>query len=64
MVKKLLEPFLKKKWQKTNQKEFKLEKIMKKEEINYMSNGKDMIIHLIVELMKRMLQNESIRSTL
>ena len=37
---------------------------MKKEEINYMSNGKDMIIHLIVELMKRMLQNESIRSTL
>ena len=39
---------MKKNFPKTNQKKFKIEKI-----INYMSNGKDVIIHLIVGLIKR-----------
>ena len=38
--------------QKTNQKEFKIEK-----EISYMSNGKAMIIHLIAGLIKKTLYN-------
>ena len=41
--------------QKTNQKEFRIEKVIKKKEASYMSNRKDMIIHLIVGLIKRML---------
>ena len=48
MVKKLLEGFMKKKLQKTNQKEFRIEKV-----INYMLNRKVMIIHQIVGLIKR-----------
>ena len=39
---------MKKNFPKANQKKFKIEKI-----INYMSNGKDVIIHLIVGLIKR-----------
>ena len=38
--------------QKTNQQELRIEKVIKKE-INYMSNGKDMIIHLIAGLIKK-----------
>ena len=38
--------------QKTNQKEFRIEKVIK---TKYMSNGKDMITHLIVGLIKRTL---------
>ena len=42
--------------QKTNQIEFRIEKlIMKKVVINHMSNGKVMIIYLIVELIKKIL---------
>ena len=38
-------------------------KSLKKKEANYMSNGKDIIIHLIVGLIKKMLnENESILS--
>ena len=48
MVNQLLEVFMKKNFPKANQKKFKIEKI-----INYMSNGKDVIIHLIVGLIKR-----------
>ena len=48
MVKKLREVFMKKELQKTNQKEFRL----KEKVINYMSNRKGMIIHLIVGLIK------------
>ena len=39
--------------QKTNQKEFRIEKTVKEKVINYMSNGKDMTIHLIVGLIKK-----------
>ena len=53
MVKKLLEHFMKKKLKKTNQKEFRIEKVIRKGEKSYMSNGKDMIIHLIARLIKK-----------
>ena len=45
--------FYEKELQKTNQKEFRIEKVIKKKVINYMSNGKVMIIHLIVGLIKK-----------
>ena len=55
---------MKKNSKKTNQKEFRIEKMsLKEKKINYMSNGKDMIIHLIVGLIKKTLyKNESILS--
>ena len=53
MVKKLLEHFMKKKLQKIDQQEFRIEKVLRKRVINYMLNGKDMIIHLIVGLIKK-----------
>ena len=40
--------FYEKELQKTNQKEFRIEKRLKRKVINYMSNGKDIIILLIV----------------
>ena len=45
--------FYEKELQKTNQKEFRIEKILKKKVINCMLNGKDMTIHLIVGLIKK-----------
>ena len=48
----ITESFYKKELQKTNQKEFRIEKLLKKKVINCMLNGKDMIIHLIVGLIK------------
>ena len=51
-VKKLLERFAKKEFQKINQKEFRVEKVIKKV-INYMLNGKAMKILLTVELIKK-----------
>ena len=51
MVKELLEVFMKK----TNQKEFRIEKVIREKVINYMSNGKDMIIVLMVGLIKKTL---------
>ena len=39
--------------QRTNQEEFRIEKVIKKKVINYMSNGKNMIIHLIAGLIKK-----------
>ena len=48
MVEKLLEHFMKKNCKK--QKEFRIEKVIKKKDdklyVNYMSNGKDLMIHL------------------
>ena len=41
--------FYEKELQKTNQKGFKVEKVIKKRVINYMSNGKVVIIHLLAE---------------
>ena len=40
--------FHEKELQKIYQQEFRIEKVIKKRVINYMSNGKDMIIHLII----------------
>ena len=47
--------FYEKELQKTNQKEFRIEKVLKEKVMNYMSNGKDIIIHLIVGLIKKTL---------
>ena len=44
--------FYEKEFQKTNQKEFTIEKVLRKKVINYMLNGKVMIIHLIAGLIK------------
>ena len=45
--------FYEKELQKTNEKEFRTEKVIKEKVINYMLNGKIMIIYLIVELIKK-----------
>ena len=55
--------FYEKELQKTNQEKFRIEKVLKKKVINCMSNGKGMIIVLIVGLIKKTLyKNESILS--
>ena len=55
--------FYEKELKKTNQKEFRIEKILKKKVITCMLNGKGMIILLIVGLIKKTLyKNESIFS--
>ena len=46
---------------KKTKKEFRIEK---GKETNYMSNGKDITTHLIAGLIKRILQNESVLSTI
>ena len=45
--------FYEKELQKANQKVFKIEKVIKKKGNKIMSNGKDMIIHLIAGLIKK-----------
>ena len=45
--------FYEKELQKTNQKEFRIEKYLKEKVINYMSNAKDIIIHVIGGLIKK-----------
>ena len=45
--------FYEKELQRTNQEEFRIEKIIKKKETSYMSNGKDMIIHSVVGSIKK-----------
>ena len=45
--------FYEKELQKTNEKEFRTEKVIKEKVINYMLNGKIMIIYLIVGLIKK-----------
>ena len=52
MVKKLLDYFMKKNWKKKSK---RLEKVIKKMETSYMSNGNVMIIHLIPGLIKKTL---------
>ena len=49
----IVRSFSEKELQKTNQKEFRTEKVIKQYVINCMSNGKDMIIHLVVGLIKK-----------
>ena len=59
---KIVGTFYEKELQKTNPKEFRIEKVIKRKG-NKLSNGKDMIIHLIVELRKKTLcKNESLLS--
>ena len=50
----IIETFSEKELQKANQKEFRIEKVIKRNYVstNYMSNGKDIIIHLIAGLIK------------
>ena len=45
--------FYEKELQKTNQQKFRIEKVVKKKEVDYILNGKDMIIHLIAGLIKK-----------
>ena len=50
MVNKLLECFMKKNYKRLYNKNFRIEKV---KGINYISNGKVMIVHLIVGLVKK-----------
>ena len=54
--------FYEKGLQQTNQQKFRLEKVIRKKETSCMSNGKDMIIHLIVGLIKKMLNEIMLNS--
>ena len=53
MVKKLLEHFMKRNCKKQVNRNIRLKKSIKQKETKYMSNGKDMIIHLISGLIKK-----------
>ena len=46
---------MKKNCKKTNQEEFRIEKVLQEKEISYMSNGKAVMIHLIAGLLKKTL---------
>ena len=56
-MKKLLEVFMKKNCRKLIKKNLEQKKYLKDKVINCMLNGKDMTIHLIVELIKKTLYN-------
>ena len=43
----IVETFYEKELQKTNQKDFRIKKVIKKKDENYMLNGKDTIVRLI-----------------
>ena len=63
MVKKLLEVSMKKNYKKLVKKNLEEKKCLKEKVINFVSNGKDMIIVLIAGLIKKKLyKNESIFS--
>ena len=63
MVRKLLGLFMRKNCRKQIKKNLELKKLFKGKETIYMSNGKDMMIHLIVGLIKKIsYKNESILS--
>ena len=53
MVKKLLKHFMKKNYRRIIKKNSELKKYLWKKVINYMLNGKIMIIHLIIGLIKK-----------
>ena len=55
----MVKKFYEKELQKTDQKEFRIEKVLKKMVISYMSNRKVMIIHLIVGLIRKTLYKMS-----
>ena len=50
---------MKKNCKKTNQEEFRIEKVLQEKEISYMSNGKAVMIHLIAGLLKKTLYKRS-----
>ena len=50
--------------QKTNEKEFRVEKIIKRKGYGKATNGKPMIIYLLVGLIKRLLYKNELFSTL
>ena len=50
--------FYGKELQKTNQQEFRIEKVIKIKMINYISNGKIIIVHLIAGLIKKTQSNK------
>ena len=52
---KIAESFYEKELEKTSHKSFRIEKVIKRKMINCTSNGKDMIIRLIVGLIKKTL---------
>ena len=49
----IIRTFYEKELQKTNQKEFRIEKVIKEKVVNYMLHGKVMIIYLIAGLIKK-----------
>ena len=51
----IIRTFYEKELRKTNQKEFRIEKVIKEKVINYMLNRKVMVIHSIVGLIKKYL---------
>ena len=53
MVKKLLEHFMKKNYKRLIKKNSEYKKYLREKVINYMSNGKVMIIHLMAGLIKK-----------
>ena len=55
---KIIGTFYEKELQKPNQQGLAQKKSLKDKEINYMPNGKDMIIHLIAGLIKMILYND------
>ena len=57
MVRKMIGTFKKKTIAKTNQKQFRIEKVIDKSDDKLYVNGKDMIINLTVGLIKEMLYN-------
>ena len=50
---KIIGTFYEKELQKTNEQEFRIEKVIKRKGDNYMSNGKVMIVYLIAGLIKK-----------
>ena len=51
--KEIIGTFYGKRFQKIDQQEFRIEKSSRKKVINYMSNGNDMIVHLIAGFIKK-----------
>ena len=49
----IIRTFYEKELQKRNQEKFRIEKVIKKKGDDYVLNGNDMIIHLIVGLIKK-----------
>ena len=55
--------FYEKELRKTNQEVFRIKKVVKRKQKNYLSKGNDVIIHLILGLIKKTLyENDSILS--